>query len=78
MTTPPREVLIALAMPASGQRLLIDELKAARPPGVPNWGCPACGPGDITNKVRYYEVREYVLRGWTPVLRSYWGSGHGR
>jgi hypothetical protein len=34
MTTPHREVLIALAVPASGQRLLIDELKAARPPVV--------------------------------------------
>jgi hypothetical protein len=64
-----REVLIVLATPAYAQRLLIDELKAAI--GVPNWGCPACGPGDITNNVLHYEVSEYVLGAWTPVLRTH-------
>jgi hypothetical protein len=53
--------------------LLIDELKAARPPvviydatsiGLPFWD-------GITNNVRHYEVSEYVLRGWTPVLRTH-------
>ena len=34
MNTPPREVLIAPAISASRQRLLIDELKAAQPPVV--------------------------------------------
>jgi hypothetical protein len=76
MSTPPREVLIALAMNAHAQRLLIDELKAARPPvviydsssiGVPAWGEVRA----ITNNVRHYEVSEYVLRGWTPVLRTH-------
>jgi hypothetical protein len=55
------------------QRLLIDELKAVRPPvviydatsiGMPVWD-------GITADVRHYEVSEYVLRGWTPVLRTH-------
>jgi hypothetical protein len=63
-------------MNAHAQRLLIDELKAARPPvviydsssiGVPAWGEVRA----ITNNVRHYEVSEYVLRGWTPVLRTH-------
>ena len=35
--------------------------------GVPVWG----EVGAITNNVRHYEVSEYVLRGWTPVLRTH-------
>ena len=66
-----RFVHVSMAIPEYAQRLLIDELKAARPPvviydadsiGMPTWD-------GITNNVRHYDVSEYVLRGWTPVLR---------
>jgi len=65
-----------LAIPAYAQGLLIDELKAVRPPvviydshgiGVPGWGEYRA----IMNNVRHYEVSEYVLRGWTPVLSTH-------
>ena len=65
-----------LAIPARAQQLLIDELKAVRPPvviydsrsiGVPGWGEYHA----IMNNVRHYEVSEYILRGWTPVLSTH-------
>jgi hypothetical protein len=68
-----RFIHIATAIPEYAQRLLIEELKAARPPvviydatsmGMPTWD-------GITNNVRHYDVSEYVLRGWTPVLRTH-------
>jgi hypothetical protein len=68
-----RFIHIVMAIPEYAQRLLIDELKAARPPvviydatsiGMPSWD-------GITSDVRHYEVSEYVLRGWTPVLRTH-------
>jgi hypothetical protein len=68
-----RFVHVSMAIPEFAQRLLIDELKAVRPPvviydadsiGMPTWD-------GITNNVRHYEVSEYVLRGWTPVLRTH-------
>ena len=68
-----RFVHVSMAITEYAQRLLIDELKAARPPvviydtttiGMPIWD-------GITNNVRHYEVSEYVLRGWTPVLRTH-------
>jgi hypothetical protein len=64
---------IDMAIPEYSQRLLIGELKATRPPvviydaatiGLSSWD-------GITDNVRHYEVSEYVLRGWTPVLRTH-------
>ncbi len=64
---------VSMAIPAYAQRLLIDELKAVRPAvviydatsiGMPIWD-------GITSDVRHYEVSEYILRGWTPVLRTH-------
>jgi hypothetical protein len=64
---------VMMAIPEYAQRLLIDELKAVRPPvviydadsiGMPIWD-------GIASDVRHYEVSEYVLRGWTPVLRTH-------
>jgi hypothetical protein len=64
---------VSMAIPEFAQRLLIGELKAAQPPvviydadsiGMPVWDF-------ITSDVRHYEVSEYVLRGWTPVLRTH-------
>ncbi len=68
-----RFIHVDLAMSEYAQRLLIDELKASRPPvviydattiGMPIWD-------GIISDVRDYEVSEYVLRGWTPVLRTH-------
>jgi hypothetical protein len=68
-----RFIHVSMAIPEYAQRLLIDELKAVRPAvviydsdsiGMPIWD-------GITNDVRHYEVSEYVLRGWTPVLRTH-------
>jgi hypothetical protein len=79
---PPREVLIVLAISVCAQRLLIDELKAARRPvaiydTTTSIGWPAWGPGHITSDVRHYEVSEYVLRGRTPGAAYLSGFGHG-
>jgi len=68
-----RFIHVLMAMPEYAQRLLIKELQATRPPvviydadsiGMPTWDL-------VTNNVRHYEVSEYVLRGWTPVLRTH-------
>jgi hypothetical protein len=68
-----RFIAVSLAIPENAQRMLIDELKAARPPvviydatsfGAPTWD-------GITSDVRHYDVSEYVLHGWTPVLRTH-------
>lgn len=68
-----RFIHVSMAVPAYAQRLVIDELKAARPPvviydstsiGMPTWD-------GIASDVRHYEVSEFVLRGWTPVLRTH-------
>ena len=73
-----RFIYVVAAMNAHAQRLLIDELKAARPPvviydassiGVPAWGGTA--NDNIANNVRHYDVSDYILRGWTPVLRTH-------
>jgi hypothetical protein len=73
-----RFINMALALNVPGQRLLIDELKTARPPVViydaTTMGASAHGgtpENNITNGVRHYEVSEYLLRGWTPVLRTH-------
>ena len=68
-----RFIHVLMAMPEYAQRLLIKELQATRPPvviydadsiGMPTWDL-------VTNDVRHYAVSEYVLRGWTPVLRTH-------
>ncbi len=68
-----RFIHVLMAMPEHAQRVLIKELEATRPPvviydassiGMPTWD-------GVTNDVRHYEVSEYVLRGWTPVLRTH-------
>ena len=68
-----RFVFAAMAIPEHPQRLLIDELKTTRPPVViydaTSMGLPIID--GITSNVRNYEVSEYVLRGWTPVLRTH-------
>jgi hypothetical protein len=73
-----RFINVALASNAPGQRLLIDELKAARPPvviydattmGASAWG--GTPNNNIANNVRHYDLSEYLLRGWTPVLRTH-------
>ena len=62
-----------MAESLSAQRLLIDELKTAQPPVVIYDAISIGRPGwdGIANNVRHYEVSEYVLRGWTPVLRTH-------
>lgn len=68
-----RFVHVSMAISQYAQRLLIADLKASRPPvviydadsiGMPAWD-------GITNNVRHYEVSEYVLHDWTPVLRTH-------
>jgi hypothetical protein len=62
-----------MAVSEYAQRQLINDLKATRPPVViydsTSIGAPAFD--GITSDVRSYEVSEYVLRGWTPVLRTH-------
>jgi hypothetical protein len=64
---------VSMAQTEYSQQLLIDELKAVRPPvviydatkmGMPVWD-------GITNNIRHYDVSEFVLNGWTPVLRTH-------
>lgn len=68
-----RFIHVDLAASEYAQRLLIAELKAVRPPvviydatsiGLATWD-------GISGDVRHYDVSEYVLRGWTPVLRTH-------
>ncbi len=67
---------IDIAFSEHAQRLLIDELKVSRPPVVIHdfYAATKIGWGnwdDITVDVRHYDVSEYILRGWTPVLRTH-------
>ncbi len=64
-------ISISMAVPVAAQTMVIDELKASRPPvvvfdsstiGVPQWDL-------IASDVRHYEVSRYVLTGWTPFVR---------
>jgi hypothetical protein len=69
-------IYAVLAVNAHAQRLLIDELKDARPPVViydsRSIGAAGWGEGRvIMNNVRSYDVSEYVLHGWTPVLSTH-------
>lgn len=68
-----RFVHVSMAVPRFAQGLLIGELKVVRPPvviydaasiGMPVWD-------GISADVRHYEVSEYILRGWSPVLRTH-------
>lgn len=68
-----RFIHVSMAIPTYAQQLLIGELKTVRPPvviydstafGLPVWD-------GISSNVRHYEVSEYILHGWTPVLRTH-------
>jgi hypothetical protein len=69
-----RFTYVSMAISEYAQRLLIDELKTSRPPvvvyDVTSIGFPTWYDG-ITSDVRHYELSEYVLHGWTPVLRTH-------
>jgi hypothetical protein len=64
---------IDMANTPYAMRLVIDDLKRSRPPvvifdstatGLPSWD-------GVANNIRHYEVSQYVLRGWTPILRTH-------
>jgi hypothetical protein len=68
-----RFVQVSMAQPEYAQQLLINELKVSRPAvviydadkiGMAGWDL-------ITNNIRHYDVSEYLLSGWTPVLRTH-------
>ena len=68
-----RFVNIALAMTPYAQDLLIGELRRSRPPvvifdstttGLPIWD-------GIPNNVRDFDVSQYVLSNWTPILQTH-------
>jgi hypothetical protein len=68
-----RFVHVSMAIPQYAQQLLISDLERSRPPvvifdgtqtGLPAWD-------GVINSVRHYEVSDYVLRRWTPVLRTH-------
>jgi hypothetical protein len=70
-----RFLLVALAVTPYAQQLVIDDLEKSRPAvvifdaerarmGLAKWD-------DITNNVRHYLLSEYLLRNWTPVLRTH-------
>jgi hypothetical protein len=68
-----RFVHVSMAIPPYAQRLLIEDLQRSRPPVVifdsDRMGMPAWD--DIHNDVRHYQVSDYVLDGWVPVLRTH-------
>ena len=64
---------VSMAIPPYAQEILIDELRESRPPvvvfdstriGLPSWD-------EIANDVRHYEVSEYILDHWVPVVRTH-------
>ena len=68
-----RFVPVSMAIPPYAQQRVIDDLNRSRPPvvvydarsiGLPAWD-------GVGNDVRHYEISQYVLRGWTPVLRTH-------
>ena len=68
-----RFVHISLANTPYGMHVVIDDLKRGRPPvvvfdsttiGLPSWD-------GVANNIRHYEISQYLLRGWTPVLRTH-------
>ncbi len=63
---------VSMAIPSHPQQMLIEELKRSRPPvvildstkmGLPVWD-------RISNNVRHYEVSQYVMDNWVPVVRT--------
>lgn len=59
-------------MPSYSQQLLIEELKKSRPPvvvfdadgmGLPTWD-------GVANNIRHYEVSQYILDNWVPMVRT--------
>ncbi|GIH14132.1 hypothetical protein [Rugosimonospora africana] len=63
---------VSMAVPPFAQQLLIDDLKKARPAvvvfdatsmGLPRWD-------GVDNNVRHYEVSDYILDNWVPVMRT--------
>jgi hypothetical protein len=63
---------LALAIPESAQRLLVDDLRRSRPPLITfnsaTFGQPAWDY--IQNEVRDFLVSQYVLDGWTPIVST--------
>jgi hypothetical protein len=64
---------VDFAIPPHDQQMVIDELNASRPPvvvfdsdhmGMPIWD-------GIPNEVRSYQIAQYLLDGWVPILRSH-------
>jgi hypothetical protein len=68
-----RFVHVSMALPPYAQQLLIEELQRSRPPvvvfdadriGMSAWD-------GVYNDVRHYQVSDYILDGWVPVLRTH-------
>jgi hypothetical protein len=68
-----RFVNVDLALTPYAQELLIGDLRRSRPPvvvfdstttGVPIWD-------GIRNNIRHYDVSQYLLNGWTPILQTH-------
>ena len=64
---------VSMAEPEFSQKMVIDQLRKTRPAlvafdetkfGLPEWDGPR-------NNVRHFEIGQYLLDGWTPVLRSH-------
>jgi hypothetical protein len=64
---------VSMAIPPYAQRLLIDELERSRPPVVIFHATRIGGAAwdGIPNNVRHYQVSEYVLDGWVPLMRTH-------
>jgi hypothetical protein len=66
---------VSMAEPEYAQQVLIGQLRKSRPPlvafdspdyyiGLPQWDGPR-------NNVRHFDVAQYLLDGWTPVIRTH-------
>ncbi|MDP9092763.1 MAG: hypothetical protein M3N95_07435, partial [Actinomycetota bacterium] len=66
-------VHVSMAQSEFAQGVLIDQLEKSRPPvvvfddldlfGLPSWD-------GVRNNIRHYQVAQYLLDGWTPIVRS--------
>ncbi len=64
---------VSMAIPEFTQEIVIDQLEKSRPElvvfdapfGLPGWDGPH-------NEVRHYTLSQYLLDGWTPVLRTHY------
>jgi hypothetical protein len=64
---------VSMAVPTLAQNHLVDELRRSRPPVV-IFDSTTIGLGGwdgLSNNVRHYIVSQYVLDGWTPIVRSH-------